>query len=130
MKRYITLFFLTAALSGNALADEWIQVGESESIKTFVNNTAVVVNGNWAVMWVLRDYGAPVQVGKSRRLSSISVEEYDCKAKQYRTLSFYWFSQRHGKGKMVYSEIDHDKFRPIIPGSHEQEEWKAACKGA
>jgi len=93
----IILFLMTAIFSGSAVA-EWTQIGDDANIsgagngrgvKTFVRADGIGKNGDRVVMWTLRDYSAPLKVGGKKQLSSISLEEYDCKNIQYKTLVYY-----------------------------------------
>lgn len=93
----IILFLITAIFSGSAVA-EWTQIGDDANIsgagngrgvKTFVRADGIGKNGDRVVMWTLRDYSAPLKVGGKKQLSSISLEEYDCKNIQYKTLVYY-----------------------------------------
>ena len=135
MKRII-LFFIAAIFSGSVLAG-WTQIGDfaaktggvdtGRGTKTFVDKEGIDKNGDMAVMWILRDYENPLKVGKTRQLSSKSLEEYDCKNMGHKTLSFYWYSRHQAKGTVVYSETDYGQMQPIIPNSLAHDAWKIAC---
>ena len=135
MKR-LFLFFIAAIFSGSALA-EWTQIGDyaaklggvdtGRGTKTFVMKDGIDKSGDYVVMWTLRDYENPLKVGRTKQNSSKSLEEYDCKNMQHKTLSFYWYSKHQAKGKVVYSETDYGQMQPIIPGSVTHAAWKVAC---
>lgn len=133
----IILFFIAAIFSGSAFAS-WTQIGDDigktvgvdtgRGVKTFVMTGGIdKVGEDRAIMWTLRDYESPVMVGKKRHFSSKSLEEYDCKNIQYKTLAFYWYSKHKGKGDIVYSELAHSNAQPIIPNSIAHAAWKMAC---
>jgi hypothetical protein len=132
----IILFFMVAIFSGSAAAG-WTQIGDEvvkqvgidtgRGVKTFVRDDIIDKNGTRVVMWTLRDYESPVKVRGKKQFSSKSLEEYDCKDMQYKTLSFYWYSKQQGKGSIVYSENTPGNMQPIIPNSLAHVAWKIAC---
>ena len=134
MKR-IMLFFMAAIFSGSAVA-EWTQLGDSTTkkgvantrgVKIFVHNEGIIKIGDRSIMWTLKDYQSAVKVGRKNHSSSKSLEEYDCKNMQYKTLSFYWYSKHKGKGDVVYTESPNSNMQPIIPNSFVHDAWKIAC---
>lgn len=134
--KHTILFFIVAFFSGSVLAG-WTQIGDDvgktvgvdtgRGVKTFVMKDGIDKSGNWVVMWTLRDYESPVTVNGKKQFSSKSLEEYDCKNMQYKTLSFYWYSKHQAKGSIVYSETYHGDMQPIIPNSIAHAAWKIAC---
>ena len=132
----IILFLIATIFSGSAVA-EWTQIGDYDAnisgagkgrgVKTFVRADGIGKNGDRVVMWTLRDYAAPLKVEGKKQLSSISLEEYDCKNIQYKTLVFYWYPQYKARGRAVYSDINHGDIQPIIPNSLVHDAWKIAC---
>ena len=49
--------------------------------------------------------------------SSITTEEYDCKKGLSRTLSFRWYSDVKGTGKMVYEDKHTYEYTKLVDGS-------------
>ena len=135
MKRII-LIFIAAIFSGSVLA-EWTQLGDDvgktvgvdtgRGVKTFVMKDGIDKVGERVIMWTLRNYESPVKINGKKHFSSKSLEEYDCKNTEYKTLSFYWYSKHQGKGSIVYSDISHGNPQPIIPHSIAHASWKIAC---
>lgn len=135
MNRFI-LFFIAVIFSSSAIA-EWTQIGDEvvkqigidtgRGVKTFVMKDGIDKSGQWVVMWTLRNYESPVKTRGKKHFSSKSLEEYDCKNMEYKTLSFYWFSKQQAKGAVVYSETYHGDMQPIIPNSLAHASWKIAC---
>ena len=136
MNRFI-LFFIAVIFSGSVMA-EWTQIGDDtvksvgvdkgRGVKTFVMKDGIDKSGDYVVMWTLRDYESPVKVKGKKHFSSKSLEEYNCKDMEYKTLSFYWFAKQRAKGAVVYSETYHGDMQPIIPNSLAHAAWKIACK--
>ena len=135
MGRFI-LFFIAAIFSGSVLAG-WTQIGDfaaktggidtGRGTKTFVLKDGIDKIGDRSIMWTLRDYENPVKVGRKNHYSSRSLEEYDCKNLEYKTLSFYWYSEHKGEGDVVYTESPNSNMQPIIPNSLVHDAWKIAC---
>jgi hypothetical protein len=130
------LMILLAVVSTNAMA-EWTQIGDDvaktegidtgRGVKTFVRADIAGKHGARVTMWTIRDYESPVTVENKKHFSSMSLEEYDCKDMQYKTLTFYWYSKHQAKGDIVYSDISHGDMQPIIPDSIAHTAWKLAC---
>ncbi len=135
MKHFI-VFFMAVIFSGSAAAG-WTQIGDEvvkelgvdtgRGTKTFVLKDGIDKIGDRSIMWTLRDYENPAKVGRKNHYSSRSLEEYDCKEMQYKTLSYYWYSKHNGEGDVVYADISHGDMQPIIPNSLVHDAWKIAC---
>lgn len=127
MKKLLFVLML-AVVSSNAMA-EWTQIGDDAEggVKTFVRKDAIAKNEDRALMWTLKDYENPIKVGNKKQFSSMSLEEYDCKEMQYKTLTFYWYSKQKAKGKTVYSDNSNSNIQPIIQDSLTHAAWKIAC---
>jgi hypothetical protein len=135
MNRLI-LFFIAVIFSSSVMA-EWTQIGDETAktvgidtgrgVKTFVRADIAGKHGARVTMWTIRDYESPVKVGNKKHFSSMSLEEYDCKDMQYKTLTLYWYSKHQAKGDIVYSDDSHNDMQPIIPDSIAHAAWKLAC---
>lgn len=135
MKHFI-VFFMAVIFNGSAAAG-WTQIGDEvvkelgvdtgRGTKTFVLKDGIDKIGDRSIMWTLRDYENPAKVGRKNHYSSRSLEEYDCKEMQYKTLSYYWYSKHNGEGDVVYADISHGDMQPIIPNSLVHDAWKIAC---
>ncbi|MDN5753882.1 MAG: hypothetical protein L0H15_11515 [Nitrosospira sp.] len=147
MKR-ITLFLTFAIFSGSAVAvissvfsngepAQWTQVADDvvrtegvdagRGVKTFVDKEGVKKNGDMATMWTLFNYESPVSIGSEQHFSTVSLNEHDCRNKEYRTLVFSWFSRHNAGGNPIYSETKEGRMQPIISDSVAEREWKIAC---
>ncbi len=132
MNRLI-LFFIAVIFSSSVIA-EWTQIGDEtvktvgidtgRGVKTFIRADILSKHGTRATMWTIRDYESPVTVENKKHFSSMSLEEYDCKDMQYKTLTFYWYSKHQAKGDIVYSDNSHGDMQPIIPDSIAHTAWK------
>ena len=101
---------MLAIVSSNAMA-KWTQIGDETTktvgidtgrgVKTFVRVDIAGKQGTRVIMWTIRDYESPVMVENKKHFSSMSLEEYDCKDMQYKTLTYYWYSKHQAKGDIV-----------------------------
>jgi Surface-adhesin protein E len=120
---FMLLLFL---VSSDALA-EWIIVGGNEYSTIFADPTSVLRVGNIAKMLSLYDTDIAQVVGSISFMSSKTLDEYDCKENQSRTLAFYWYSGHMGEGNILYGNTDPRKWSPVIPKSMSETLWKFVC---
>lgn len=127
--RSILLFIAFMFFSSSASAARWEIIGDDieQGVKTFIDINSVSKRGTLVKMWSVVDYESPRIIDGKEQLSTKSLDEYDCKNGQYRTLAFYWYSRHRGEGELVYSEIDPGPTLPIVPGSVGEKAWKKAC---
>lgn len=125
----IVSFFMFAIFSGSALAADWKLIGDDieQGVKTSIDKNTISKKGTMAQMWSVVDYESPRSADGKVHLSTKSLDEYDCKNEQYRTLAFYWYSSHKGDGELVYSETNPGTVQPIIPGSVGEIAWKIVC---
>jgi len=135
MKHFI-LFFVFAIFSGSAAAEWTILASDTvrtegvdagRGFKSFIDKGSIIKSGDRATMWSLADYESPIAVGGKNHLSSKSLEEYDCRNKEFRTLAFYWFARHQAEGDVLYSETAPGKMQPIIQNSITEKASKVAC---
>lgn len=128
------LALLLAVVSNGAVAD-WVRVGnnETENLIIFANPDTIHRTGNKVSMWNLLDFSAIQRSAGSTDFPGInylSVEawhEYDCEKDQQRILSYYWYSENMGKGKLVFSDETAEDWYPIYPNSTKEILLKYAC---
>ena len=118
------MFLLTAT----AAMAEWTAIAENDELIVYVDTATIRRNGNLVKMWDLRDFKT-IQTTASGAsfLSSKAQNEYDCKEEKMRLLAFSWFSGQMGRGKVVFSHSDPEKWTPIGPDSIGETFWKIAC---
>ena len=129
MKRL--LLGLTLLVTATAASAGWTDVGSTgdgtDEFIHYVDRATIRRNGNFVKMWDLMDFKKVQTVAGDSFLSSKSQSEYDCKEKKWRLLSFTWFDGKMGRGKVVVSDGDPGKWRPIRPRSFPETMWKIAC---
>lgn len=126
MKTYFQLAITVALISGTAHAD-WIEIGKGSDGIYYVDPQSIRRNGNFAKMWYLTNYPAPVQVGRITFSSAKYQSEYDCYEETERGRSHLAYSGYMGEGTLVYSNADEKKWTPLPPGSIGLTLWKIAC---
>lgn len=125
MRRTI-LILLISVVSSQTMA-EWIDVGGNNYSTIFVDSATIRRVGNNVEMMSLYDTDIAEVVGEISFMSSKSLDEYNCKEKQSRTLAFYWYSGNMGDGNILYSNTDANKWNLIVPKSLSETLWKIAC---
>ena len=119
---------LLGVLSSNAAA-AWIQVSGNDVVIIYADRATIRKSGNSVKMWVMDDFkDSRVSSTGKQYLSSKSLNEYDCKNEQRRTLFFTWHSGQMGNGNIVYSDDGvASNWRPVAPGSAGATLWGIAC---
>ena len=125
MKRL--LMGLMLLVTAGAASAEWTVAGGNDQFVQYVDRATIRRNGNLVKMWVLSDLKTVQTDAGDSYLSSKAQNEYDCKEERSRILAFTWFSGKMGNGKVVYSDSDPGKWKPISPESIGEIKWKVAC---
>jgi hypothetical protein len=124
MRKTILLLLLVG--SSKTMA-EWIDVGGNDYSTIFADPATIRKVDNSVKMLSLYDTDIAQVVGGISFMSSKSLDEYDCKEKQSRTLAFYWYSGNMGEGNILYSNTDANKWNTVMPKSISEALWKIAC---
>jgi hypothetical protein len=124
--RNTILMLLLSVVSSKTMA-EWVAVGGNEDSTIFADPATIRKVDNSVKMLSLYDTDTVQVVGGISFLSSKSLDEYDCKEEQSRTLAFYWYSGNMGEGNILYSNTDANKWNPVMPKSISETLWKIAC---
>jgi hypothetical protein len=132
MKKIIlaVLLMLLAVVSSNAIA-EWVKVTPDTDNNTqisYADPATIRKKGNMVKMWGLIDYkAARIDFTGMTYMSLQEQSEYDCEEDQVRILYFSFHSENMGRGKLLFSNSDPQKWQPAPPGSPADEMWKIAC---
>ena len=133
MKRLLLGLMLLA--TATAASAEWTRVDSNDELIAYVDRATIRRNGNLVKMWDLKDNKTvekSAAAGGGFSFSSLppsekAQQEYDCKEEKSRTLAFTWFGGQMGSGKVVFTDSDPGKWRPIEPGTIGATVWKIAC---
>jgi Surface-adhesin protein E len=124
--RKIILTLVLSVVCGNTMA-EWTDVGGNDYSTVFADPASIRKVDNYEEMFSLYDTDIAETIGDISFMSSKSLDEYDCKRKQSRTLAFYWYSGNMGEGKILYGNTDVGKWSLDLPKSINETLWKIAC---
>jgi cellobiose-specific phosphotransferase system component IIB len=141
----IILMLILAGMSTSAMA-EWVEVTaihsqESPEIQiAYVDPATVHKNGNLVNMVVLVDHQSGLSKGMDNKIAkffSMSKgditkswevqDEFDCKDKKLRMLSYIAYSEHMRSGDIVPNDMVTGDWKPVIPGSIGDALWKYAC---
>jgi hypothetical protein len=128
MKRLLLMLPLIL-LSIEPANAEWMPVYEINQLSTTVSVDPDTIQrkGNLVELWVLYD-SKITQAGRGGPLRSTKAQdEFNCEAGLSRVIAVTDFSGNEGSGKVVYSNLDEQKWEPVVPGSLGLTLWKVAC---
>ena len=128
MKRLLLILPLILLSIEPAYA-EWMPVYEINQLSTTVSVDPDTIQrkGNLVELWVLYD-SKITQAGRGGPLRSTKAQdEFNCEARLSRVIAVTDFSGNEGSGKVVYSNLDEQKWEPVVPGSLSLTLWKVAC---
>jgi hypothetical protein len=120
----IILMLLLIVISNSAMA-AWSKVTVNEEATIYADTSTMSKNGNTVKMWDIADFKK--KAADSNYLSLKSQQEYDCKAKQKRTLAYSTFSGNMASGKLVNSNNFVRPWSPVHAGSIVAALWATAC---
>ena len=83
--------------------------------------------GDLVKVWELLDYNTTQGEAGLPHLSVKVQFEYDCAEERHRVLAIRQYSDNMGRGKVVLSNSDEDKWIPVAPETIEQSLWTVAC---
>ena len=124
MRTAIAVLLMLLAMP--AMAQEWSRYSISdEGDVHYLDFTTIRVNGHLRRVWTLANY--PTPAGRSRALSSRTLEEVDCREGRLRTLSMAAFSEPMGRGRVLASIDTPYAWEFAAPGSITEALLKLAC---
>lgn len=142
----VAFILLLTGLSSTAFA-EWLPIAvihsqESPETQTaYVDPATVHKNGNLVNMVVLVDHQSGLSNGFESTLDKLFFkgrgditkswkvqDEFDCKGRQLRMLSYTAYSEHMGNGDIVPNDVVTNQWERVIPGSIGDALWKYACE--
>ena len=121
------LMGLMLLVTATAASAEWTVASGDDEVIQYVDKGSIRRNGNLVKMLDLIDFKTVQTVSGDSYLSDKAQSEYDCKEEKRRILTFTWFGGKMGTGKVVYSDSDPRKWKPVSPDSFGATLWKMAC---
>ena len=125
--RKAILTMLLAVVSGSVVA-EWVGVGSTVTANIYVDQATIRKSGNLAQIWMLQDYKQAKLFVDTPYLAVTMHYEFDCKKELERSLSFSAYSERMGKGIVVFSDPVRGEWNSFVPESVAEAVWKIACE--
>ena len=127
------LIFLSVFLFSTLVYGEWSQVSFNDDTTMYIDPQTIKKTGDLVQVSQMMSFptGSKSPDGKVSYKSSITTEEYDCKKGLSRSLSFKWYSDVKGTGKVVYEDkhtYDFSKFTKLVDGSLLNSVRKRVCE--
>ena len=123
----LIFMMVLAALSNVALA-AWQVVETTPEVTIYLDPATVKRTGNRATLWILLDYkqAQPDKTGK-KVLSDKVQYQFDCKEKQYQTISTSAHTGNMAGGEIVNINPDPPKLTPVAAGTLDEVFLQRAC---
>lgn len=144
MRKAILMMLLS--LVGSSAMAEWMMVAsihsqESPEIQIAYTDPATIhKNGSLVDMVVLVDHQSGLSNGVESTLDKLFFrskgditrswkvqDEFDCKDKKLRMLSYTAYSEHMGNGEIVPNDVVTNQWERVMPGSIGDALWKYAC---
>lgn len=107
-----------------AAAQEWVRVGGNDQLAAYVDASSIFPSGGKIVATTFSGYSKAL--GDTQIWFTAVKIEYNCNAKQFRTLE-YTFYDKSGKSLGTEASATIDQIRPATPGSIDEAYLKYAC---
>lgn len=140
------ILMMLLSLVSNSVMAEWVIVSTTHSQESpelqivYVDPSTIHKNGNLVDMLVLVDHQSGLSKDTESKLDAIFPQskgtitkswkvqdEFDCKDKILRMLSYIGYSEHMGNGEVIPNTMATGEWKPVIPGSTGDALWKYAC---
>lgn len=130
MVKHIAVLIALAALSGTALAENWVEISTSadKKIKQYLDIDSIDRNLGSVEVHRLLDYPQAREINGKRYASQRSHLEFDCAARSMRQIQLDWYAAPMGKGETLAGESDSD-WQIDSFDEFTLPLWKIACEG-
>lgn len=115
MKR--TLLAIGLLLSASAALAEWEQIAAFEDRYIFIESSRIRKNGNTVKFWTMYSYNTYQDMLGANFLSTITLNELDCKNESIRVLARSDYSEKMAGGKSISSFDNPGRWINIAPGT-------------
>jgi hypothetical protein len=123
----LALITLLVLRSGPAYA-EWVLIDKTEQgMYTYVDPDSIRRTGDLVEMWHMLDLTTAINISGNPSLSVKAQRQYDCPKELYHEITYAYFSERLGTGKVIYSSPHESKWEAVAPQSIADVLWKYAC---
>jgi len=126
--RKVILLMLLAVESSSAMA-EWVKVSSSDdgNATAYVDSSTILKNGSKVEIWTLLDFRIAKTTGGKTYLSTRQQNEFDCKERKRRLLTYSLYSGNMGSGNVVYENSNIGNWDVIPPDSLGEDFWIFSC---
>jgi hypothetical protein len=122
------VLMLSLGLTCGLASAEWVAVGESDSLISYVDYSTIRKSGNMVKMWSIYDYKHALEGFAGKKfLSTKSRDEYDCIEEKARRISLSVFSGNIGQGEAIYTDSFVNGWVDVAPDSIGKTLWDIAC---
>lgn len=111
------------------------EITDSDSDGKFTayhDKSTIRKNGSIVKMWSLMNYSAIQNIKSLGKFKSAKgLTAYNCKSEERATISLNYYSDSMGGGEVVFSvtlKENQWSWKPIVPESIVESEWKIACE--
>lgn len=122
------VFVLALAVLSNVALAEWQKLETTPEVTIYLDPASVKKTGNRATLWILLDYKQPQPDKTGKKVLSDKVQyQYECKEKQYQTISTSAHTGNMAGGEIVNINPDPPKLTPVATGTLDETFWQRAC---
>ena len=89
-----------------------------------IDHSSIMKKNNFSRMWTMLNYK---NIQPTGTMSDKVYEEYDCGEKKFRYLSYIAYSERNGKGDVLYKSDKITNWTFIAPQTTRDNMYKIAC---
>lgn len=114
-------------LPATAAAQDWVRVGGNEQLAAYVDTSSIFSSSGKIVATTFSGYAKAL--GETQIWFTAVKIEYNCNAKQFRTLE-YTFYDKAGKSLGTEASATIDQIRSATPGSIDEAYLNYACTKA
>lgn len=124
---YATTFVV--ALAPLSAMAQWVKVDSADPATFYVDPKSAQKVGALVKIWELVDYHQPqVFAGQAFRSTRV-LREFDCKAREMRTLAFTIFTKPMAGGSIVHSHrVEQPSWELVEPYSVGESAYQMACR--
>lgn len=114
--RIVIAFFLLI-FSAHVAAQNWAAVTTTDEATWYVDMNTLERKDDIIRVWMLVDLTRPLSSQNKEYKSNISLEEFDCIDKKFRTLQFSSRTENMGQGDIIYMNNELTEWIFIPPNS-------------
>ena len=127
-KRILFIIGLLVLGAESPASAEWVKAAKDvNGTEYYVDPDTIRRKGGFVKQWELGDYTTAIRIGNVSAWSAKSQLEYDCEEEAFRILTTIYFSGNMGWGKVLYTEEEAGKSKPVTPESVIQIKWNRVC---